>query len=281
MYWIVINKDNQKTSMSTIKSTPPYLFTFIVLITISAIMVIPISGLLKDLGASEFQTEYAGLSLKMGLIFILSLFTINRLNLNTIAGLTKNHKWEFKYLNLIPVYLMLLGVLSIIGKDISQVQPINVLLLLLGCIAVGFGEEFLFRGLLQPVFLKRYITQPKGLFLGIFFPAFIFGLFHLLNLFTNDVVLSVLVQVVFATFIGFFFGVLALRTNKLIPLAITHGLINFFFSLQFLPGLQTEASSQNAGGIGPIFVFLPLFIIGLLVLKKLDKSKVMEKLQGM
>ncbi len=67
----------------------------------------------------------------------------------------------------------------------------------------------------------------------------IFGLFHLINLVSNDDVFTVLIQVAFASFIGFFFGVVVLKANKIIPVTLTHELINFPFSLTFLPSIKT------------------------------------------
>lgn len=87
-------------------------------------------------------------------------------------------------------------------------------------------------------------------------------------------------QVVFAIFIGFFFGVLVLKTNKLVPVAITHALINFSFSLAFLPSLKPmQDDVVDTLSIAPVIVTLPLFIIGLLIYKKLDKIEIIEKLK--
>ena len=61
--------------------------------------------------------------------------------------------------------------------------------------------------------VNKYKDHKNGLFLGVFIPASFFGLFHLVNLATSDQVLPVLIQVIFATFIGFFFGVLLVVAN--------------------------------------------------------------------
>ena len=88
--------------------------------------------------------------------------------------------------------------------------------------------------------------------------------------------MAVVVQVVFATFIGFFFGALVLKTNKIIPVAITHGLINFSFSIALLPGLAVE--QQSGFSIAPIIVTLPLLISGLLILRKIKIEDVIKKI---
>jgi membrane protease YdiL (CAAX protease family) len=259
-----------------IKNISPVLFACIMLVALSVIALVPIDSILLKMSLSNFQSEYIGLTLKMAFIFIVSYRIIKNLKIDSITGLSSSYGWTFKYLNSIPIYLMILGILSSISKDLTQVHLGNVLLLLLACLTVGFAEEFLFRGLLQSLFLKKYCSRKNGILIGTLIPAIIFGLFHLINLTQNDNVIAVLIQVVFATFIGFFFGTIALKTNKLIPLAITHGLINFFFSLAFLPSLHIV--EETGTSIAPIILSLPLFIIGLLVLKKIKKEDVIKKL---
>ena len=174
---------------------------------------------------------------------------------------------------------MLLGIASVISTDLAKIELLNIALLLIACLAVGFAEELIFRGVLQSLFLKKYIHTKSGIFMGTFIPALAFGLFHLINIIQGGPIFPVIIQVIFATFIGFFFGVLLLKTNKLIPLAITHALINFFFSLQFLPNIENEvAQDPSAVSIAPIILCLPLFIIALFLLKKINKTEVQEKL---
>ena len=155
---------------------------------------------------------------------------------------------------------MLLGITSVLSADLTEVELSNISLLLLGCLAVGFSEELIFRGVLQSLFLKKYVYKKSGIFLSIFIPAFAFGLFHLINIFQGGPVLPVIIQVIFATFIGFFFGALLLKTNKLIPLIITHALINFFFSIQFLPNFISKTSQEPEAASITSIIICPPFI---------------------
>ena len=262
--------------MEKVKNAPITVLALITLIAVGSIMLLPLDSILQSMSFSDFHSEYIGLTLKMGFVFIISYWIILKTNLNSIAGLSPNYKWKFKAYNAIPVYLILLGILSVLSLDLSQIQLPDLLLLLLACLTVGFAEEFLFRGLLQAIFLRKYHTRKNGILLSVLFQAILFGLFHLINLTKNDQVMAVLVQVVFATFIGFFFGVLVLKTNKIIPVAITHGLINFSFSIALLPGLAME--EQSGFSIAPIILTFPLFIIGLLMVRKINKEDVVKKI---
>ncbi len=261
---------------TVIKNLSPIIFAFIMLVALSIIALLPIDVFLVKMSFSDFHSEYIGLTIKMAFIFIVSYGMIKKLEIEGIAGLSSNYGWKFRYLNSIPIYLIILGILSIISKDLTQVHIENVVLLLFACLTVGFAEEFLFRGLLQSLFFNKYSSHKNGILISILIPAIIFGLFHLINLTQNDDVLAVFIQVVFATFIGFFFGALVLKTNKLIPVAVTHGLINFFFSLTFVPSLKI--SEETGTSFAPIILTLPLFIIGLLVVKKIKKEDLIKKL---
>lgn len=262
--------------MENTKNLSPILISIIALASMSLLFLIPFDPLLSKTSLSDFEIEYVQLTIKMAIVLFTSNYLINKLNIKSIAGLSSLYSWRFRPLNIIPIYLIVLGVLSVISKDFSQVNLINALLLLLAQLTVGFAEEYLFRGVLQSFFLKSYANRKNGVFVGVFIPALVFGLFHLVNLTNNDNTSAVLVQVVFATLIGFFFGVLVLKTNKIIPVAITHGLINFSFSIAFLPGL--EVLEQTGFSIAPIILTLPLFIIGLLVIKKIKKEDVVKKI---
>ncbi len=262
--------------MKKIKNISPVLFSFFTLVAFGIIVLLPIDTILIKMSLSDFHSEYIGLTIKMAFTFILSYRIIKKMRIENIVGSSSNYSWKFKYLNIIPSYLIIIGILSILSKDLTQVHIENLLLLLFACLTVGFAEEFLFRGLLQSLFLKKYISQKNGILISTLIPAIVFGLFHLINLINNEDVFAVLIQVVFATFIGFFFGVLVLKTNKILPVAVTHGLINFFFSIAFLPSLKVIEDS--GASIAPIIITLPLFIIGLFVLKKIKKEDVMKKL---
>jgi len=263
-----------------IKNQSPFVITIAMLAAIALIMLIPTEAMLKKIFTDDFKSEWVGLFFKMGLLFLIGYSFIRMLKIQALAGLSSQFPWRFKYLNLIPIYLFIIGIVSVCSYDFSLIAFPNLILLFFGCLMVGFAEEYLFRGLLQALFLKKYASHKNGIFISILFSSVFFGAFHLLNLTKNDNTGQVLIQVLYAMFIGFFFGVLVLKTNKLIPVAITHGLINFFFSLAFLPALKTvQDSVDDTVSIAPILLTLPLLIIGLLIYRKLDKKEIFEKLE--
>ena len=139
-----------------IKNLSPVTLTFALLITLVIIMLAPLDALLLHVVEGEFRLRYIVLAIKMSLLFLIGYKAIKVFNIETISGLSKQYQWKFKYLNLIPVYLFILGILSVYPIDFSAINPINLLLLFVATLMVGFAEEYLFRGLLQSVFLKKY-----------------------------------------------------------------------------------------------------------------------------
>lgn len=266
--------------LTTIKNQSPFVIAIAMLAVIAFIMLMPSQAIFSKVITDDFKLEYVDRIFKMGLLFLIGYSFIRMLKIRTLAGLTVQFPWRFKYLNLLPSYLIIIAMVGLSNLDLSKIATSNLTLLFLGCLMVGFAEEYLFRGLLQPLFLKRYGSRKNGIFMSILLTSVFFGAFHLLNLTKNDNTGQVLVQVVFAIFIGFFFGVLVLKTNKLVPVAITHALINFSFSLAFLPSLKPmQDDVVDTLSIAPVIVTLPLFIIGLLIYKKLDKIEIIEKLK--
>ena len=92
-------------------------------------------------------------------------------------------------------------------------------------------------------------------------------------------------QLLYAIFFGVFFGALLLKTNKLIPLAIVHGLIDFVFGFDSLfkndltkTNIDVDILSDIINAIVSSILVLPLFIIGFLIIRKIDKTRIMKKI---
>jgi membrane protease YdiL (CAAX protease family) len=101
-------------------------------------------------------------------------------------------------------------------------------------------EEIIWRGFLQPRFIRRY-----GLYRGIFLVAVVWGAFHFgsdfrAHLSDTDVLLAMLSRLVTCVALGFVFGWLTLRTGSVLPAALAHGVYNMFLftsAEHFYPGM--------------------------------------------
>jgi membrane protease YdiL (CAAX protease family) len=115
-------------------------------------------------------------------------------------------------------------------------------------------EEVVFRGIFITMLLEKYSERKS---IGI--SATAFGLFHIMNFtngpLTNELIASVLAQLVYATIHGLFYGYIFVKTKNLIPNMIIHyvgnGFINFWW---YMPGVSQ-----------PVYLaFMLLLYIGLL-----------------
>lgn len=97
------------------------------------------------------------------------------------------------------------------------------LLLFLGAaLFVGFAEETFFRGMILRALLRR------GAWQAVIISSLVFGIMHLLDVAGGADLVATLLDVVYAVSIGLMYAALALRTQTILPLIVTHGLTNFF-----------------------------------------------------
>ena len=253
----------------------------ITIVLFIAILRLPLDLILDNFNLSVQQLDNIETLLKNVLIISLAMIAIKKLHIIKLSGLSRQLKFKNKFLLLIPFYTVVFGAISWLGADLSSVSAIDVVLLCLAMLSVGFVEEFIFRGILQSIMLKRYIDQKNGIYISVLLPALLFGLLHLVNLDPSNIAASVS-QVIYAFFIGSAFGAILLKTNKLIPLAILHGLIDIAFSVNVLlddtviPGELEQQSFSDA--LGSIVFLLPLFVFALFTIRKISKESVIAKI---
>jgi membrane protease YdiL (CAAX protease family) len=99
-------------------------------------------------------------------------------------------------------------------------SALEILLFVATMACVGFMEEVLFRGLLFRALAKRRLRT------AILVSSLTFGLGHIVNLFNGAAILPTLLQILYATSIGYLFTVFFVKTQSLIPCMITHATIN-------------------------------------------------------
>lgn len=93
-------------------------------------------------------------------------------------------------------------------------------LFVLSMLCVGFLEELIFRG-----FLFKAIAKD-GIKSAIIVSSVTFGLGHIVNLLNGADFLPTLMQLIYATAIGFLFVMLFYKGKSLCPCIITHSVIN-------------------------------------------------------
>lgn len=101
-----------------------------------------------------------------------------------------------------------------------QEAPLTILLYILSMCCVAFLEEVIFRGLLFRGLCKENIT------VAIWVSSLTFGFGHIVNLFFGEPVLPTIMQLVYASAIGFCYTVIVYTGGSLLPCILSHAFVN-------------------------------------------------------
>ena len=94
-------------------------------------------------------------------------------------------------------------------------------------LSVGIFEEVAFRGVVLIVLLELFSKNKKSYFKAIIISSALFGLTHLLNLFTGSPLPAVLLQVGYSFLMGSLWAVVFLATQNILFPIILHTIYNF------------------------------------------------------
>ena len=123
-----------------------------------------------------------------------------------------------KYLYFIPLLILILANL-INGINISNNYN-EIIIYVLVMINIGFLEEIIFRGFLFNSLKKDNIN------LAIIVSSLTFGVGHIMNIFFGAEIISTLIQMCYATSVGYLFVIIFHKSKSLLPCIITHMLVN-------------------------------------------------------
>jgi membrane protease YdiL (CAAX protease family) len=144
-------------------------------------------------------------------------------------------------------------------------SPQQLLLLVVTMLMLGFVEEGLFRGVL----FYGLSTKLTPLY-TVTISAFIFGLFHFVNIFTGAEVIATVYQAIHAFAMGFLYASLRLKIGAIWPLMIMHALWDFsLFTIQ--SSVKIKGSEDISLGSG-LAVALPALTYGLFVYWRWSKE---------
>ena len=128
-------------------------------------------------------------------------------------GLIKVEKVK-KYLYFFPL-LLIISVQLWTGININN-TPSEILFHIIFMINVGFLEEMIFRGFLFKMMAKDNLKS------AIIVSAITFGMGHIVNLLNGASLFSTLMQICYATAIGYILVIIFYKSKSLVPCIITH-----------------------------------------------------------
>lgn len=105
------------------------------------------------------------------------------------------------------------------GVNINN-SPSEIIFHILTMLNIGFIEEIIFRGFLFKMMAKSNVKS------AIIVSAVTFGAGHIVNLINGADLIPTLIQICYATSIGYLFVVIFNKSKSLVPCIITHSLVN-------------------------------------------------------
>ena len=168
-----------------------------------------------DIGISKIVT----LPVLVVLCVVLFLF-VKRNGVIKKYGLCKPTICSSEMLFYFPL-IVLLTVNLWFGFSLNK-SPAEILLYVLSMLCVGFLEEMIFRG-----FLFNALAE-NGVKSAIVVSGITFGLGHIVNLVNGSgtELLSNILQIIYATAVGFAFVMIYYKTKSLVPCIVTHSIFN-------------------------------------------------------
>lgn len=170
-------------------------------------------GLSETIGTEKLLTAPAAL-----LMSALLLCWIRRNGLSEKYGLVQKAVDRKQVLFYVP--LVVLVSLNLWGGVSMRLTVPESVLYVITMLCVGFLEEVIFRGFLFQTLVKDNVTQ------AIIIASVTFGFGHIVNLLNGAEFVPTLLQVCYATAIGYLFTILFYRTGTLIPCILAHGVFN-------------------------------------------------------
>lgn len=104
-----------------------------------------------------------------------------------------------------------------VGLHMSVLETI---LYVVSMLCVGFLEEVIFRGFLFKALCRQNVKR------AILISSITFGIGHIVNLLNGAEVFSTLLQICYASAVGFLFTIIFYRSKSLVPCILTHSAVN-------------------------------------------------------
>lgn len=176
------------------------------------IYIVSNSYCMQNFGVEDYRTVVVNTIITIGLLTLI--ITLKGIK---YYGLTKPENSK-KFLYFSPLILMA-SVNLWNGININNSKN-EILFHILTMVNVGFIEEIIFRGFLFRMMEK---TNVKS---AMIVSAITFGVGHIINLLNGAELIPTLIQVCYATSIGFLFVIIFYKSKSLIPCIITHCIVN-------------------------------------------------------
>jgi len=207
----------------------------------------------ESIGIPKLLTCVVGLvltALLLGFVF--------KWDLKKHVGLVPMEGNVREYLYFIP--LIIISTVNFWNGVTMNVTPLETALYILSMVCVGILEELIFRGLLFKGMSKENVTA------AIIVSSLTFGMGHIVNLLYGAPLLDTLLQLVYASGIGFCYTAIFLVCGSIWPCIVSHIFVNSTSVFAVAPG-------ETFNVITAVFVTLVCVVYGLWLMKKYHRKE--------
>lgn len=270
---------------NTRKALLPSLLLIIVVILIHKL---PLNLIFLNIDFNNYHSEAYDKIITSFILIAALFFLIRKMEL-PFKLFSFNFRNILYYLPLV-FYIMVFsgGFKDFFNFDFSTITFQTFLAYTLKYFSSSFLEEFVFRGFILGGFLLYFPLTRRGILTSVVLSGLIFGLMHIINLWTFEerTVKGVLNQVYAATCFGIMYGATYLKTRSILTLGLLHFLSSFFSSITELN--FSETISQSAVVLDPslvttilseifkLIIFGIPLIIGLLLITFTDQDDIIK-----
>lgn len=216
---------------------------------------------LVDLGLSAARARWIGdIAVNAGGVG-LALWLIRRRQLSALAGVGPGRLANARLLA-VPGLIAALLAANVLDVSFGDISGVDLGLLALWCLSIGWFEEAMLRGVLQSALVDALRPHRRAALLSVVVSSVVFGLLHLV-VWTGGFWFE-LGQLATATSLGVLFGAILLRTGRLYPIALLHASLDFFSAVDELkPGAAEGPVSSTPDELGVCVLLLPFLAFGL------------------
>ncbi|MGN1137220.1 MAG: lysostaphin resistance A-like protein [Oscillospiraceae bacterium] len=225
----------------------------IVCIVVYVVLMSAADSISKQLGMEKLITVPVCLVLTV-LLFIM----LKKNDLFRKHGLTAVIGGCKQYLYFLP--LMIIASVNLWNGAAMKFSGYATVLYIISMLCVGFIEEMLFRGFLFTALCKNNVKT------AVIISSLTFGIGHIVNLLNGTPIFETILQICYATAVGFLFTIIFYRSGSIIPCIITHSVLNS------LSAFSVEASDLFDIAVAAFLMVFAL-VYAIFILKKVPAKK--------
>lgn len=184
------------------------------------------------------------------------------------------------YFIVVSVYSLVMFLLIYEGE--RNLQPWYLIAVYFGCMAcVGIAEEFVFRGVIATLLLKRTGMDKGGVGKAVAVSGILFGLAHVSNILEGSVV-GVLVQVVIASMMGMVLTAVYFRSGCIWATVFLHALADIAAGITTgIYGNETLMDTISSYSPVNLISCVPYLIVLLVLLRRKKLWEVEQNMGGL